>query len=135
MHIRILTVSALAMFLASPALADCQQEVSKLDEPVVAAETGAETGEGGMPATVHQEQVLGENPTEGEAAGAGASADTTSVEAVSPHQREVMKDVPDGDRTQATPLLSEARDMAAAGNEQGCMDKLAEAKTLLGINE
>ena len=135
MHIRILTVSALAMFLASPAFADCQQEVSKLDTTVIAAETGAETGEGGMPATAHQEQVLGENQTEGEAAGTGASADAASVEAVSPHQREVLREVPDEDRTQATTLLSEARDMAAAGNEQGCMDKLAEVKTLLGINE
>jgi hypothetical protein len=133
MHIRILTVSALAMFLASPAFADCQQEVSKLDETVIAAETGAETAEGGMPATVHQEQVLGENQTKGEAA--GASADTASVEAVSPHQREVLREVPDKDRTQATAVLSEARDMATAGNEQGCMDKLAEVKTLLGINE
>ncbi len=132
MHIRILTVSALAIFLASPAFADCQQEVTKLDETVMTAETGAETGEGGMPATVHQEQVLGENRTEGEAAGA---SDTGSVEAVSPHQREVLKDVPDDDRTQAATLLGEAREMAAAGNEQGCMDKLAEVKTLLGVNE
>ena len=133
MHIRILTVSALAMFLTSPAFADCQQEVTELDKTVIAAETGAETGDGGMPATVHQEQVLGENQTEGEAA--GASADTASVEAVSPHQREVLRNVPDDDRTQATTLLREARDMAAAGNEQGCMDKLAEVKTLLGVNE
>jgi hypothetical protein len=131
MHIRILTLSALAMFLASPAFADCQQEISKLDEAVIATATGAETGDTDMPATVHQQQVLDENQTEGEA----AEAATGSVEAVSPHQRDVLREVPDDDRTQATTLLSEARDMAAAGNEQGCMDKVAEVKTLLGINE
>jgi hypothetical protein len=76
---------------------------------------------------------LGENQTEGETEGAGAA--TGSVEAVSPHQREALREVPDEYRTQATTLLSEARDMAAAGNEQGGMGKLAEAKTLLGISE
>jgi hypothetical protein len=31
--------------------------------------------------------------------------------------------------------LSEARDMAAAGNKQGCVAKVVEVETLLGISE
>lgn len=127
MFIRLLTASALAVFVASPAFADCQQEVSKLDEAVVTAETGADA-----PATPHQEQVLGGGQTESATEGAGTA--TGSVEAVSPHQREAVRELPDEDRTKVTTLLSEARDMATGGNEQGCMDKVAEAKTLLGIS-
>ncbi|MCT7378413.1 hypothetical protein [Chelativorans salis] len=132
MHMRILTASALALLLASPAFADCQEEVSNLEEAVIAAETGAETGETEMPATEHQEQALEEVQTEGETAD---TAVTGSVEALSEHQREVLREMPDEDRTEASTVLREARDMAAAGDEEGCMDKLTEAKTLLGLEE
>ncbi|WP_163264082.1 hypothetical protein [Chelativorans alearense] len=133
MHMRILTASALALLLATPAFADCQEEVSSLDEAVIAAETGAETGETDMPATEHQEEALSEVETEDETADGSAAAG--SVEALSQHQREALREIPEDDRTEASTLLSEARDMAAAGDEQGCMDKLAEAKTLLGLEE
>lgn len=133
MRIHILIASASALLVASSAFADCQEEVSNLDEAVIAAETGAETGETDMPSTEHQEQALGEVQTEGEAASDGTAAG--SVEALSPHQREALREVPEEDRTEAKTLLGEARDMAAAGEEQGCLDKLAEVKTLLGLEE
>lgn len=132
MHIRILTASALALLLTSPAFADCQEEVSSLEEAVIAAETGAETGETDMPATEHQEEALDEARTEGETADTGPA--TGSVEALSEHQREALREVPDEDRTEASTLLGEAREMAAAGDEQGCMDRLADVKTRLGLD-
>lgn len=133
MFLRTLTASALGLLLVSPAFADCQEEVSSLDEAVIAAQTGAGTGDSEMPATEHQEEVVDENRTDDETADAGDVAG--AVDALSPHQREVLRELPDEERTQVGTLLGEARDMAAAGDEQGCMDKLAEAKTLLGLEE
>lgn len=133
MHIRILTASALTLLLASPAFADCQEEVSNLEEAVIAAETGAATGEAEMPATEHQEQVLSEDQAEDETADVVAS--TGSVEVLTEHQREALREVPDEDRTAAIAVLGEARAMATAGDEQACMDKLEEVKTQLGLEE
>ena len=58
MLIRFLTASALATLLAPSAFAACQDEISNLDQAVIAAETGAQTGDAAE-ATEHQEQVLG----------------------------------------------------------------------------
>ena len=127
MLIRFLAASALATLLAPSALAACQDEISNLDQAAIAAETGAQTGDTAE-ATEHQEQVLGGEQK-------ADTADVGDVEAASPHQTQVLREIPDADRTKATTLLTEARDSAEAGDERGCMEKLAEAKKLLGMDE
>jgi hypothetical protein len=127
MLIRFLAASALTALLVPPAFAACRDEISNLDQAVVAAETGAQTG-GAAPATEHQEQVLGAEQK-------ADTGDVGGVEGISPHQAQVVREIPDEDRTKATTLLTEARDSAEAGDEHGCMEKLAEAKKLLGLEE
>lgn len=132
MSIRFLTATALAMLLAAPAFADCEAEIANLDEAVIAAETGAGLGETGLPATQHQVEVLGleEDAEDSDAATAVGGA----AEPVTEHQQEVLADVPDADRAQLSGLLSEAREMAASGDEAGCMTRVEEARGLLGLD-
>lgn len=137
-----------ALLLAVPAQADCLQQIEMIDQAVVAAETGASAEESGMPATKHQEQVLsGEarveksdmpstehqqevlsKPDEDKAA-AGSLGDSNVA---SPHQRQVTG-LDDATREQASSLVDEARRLADAGQEEACMDKVAEAKELIGV--
>ena len=132
MSIRFLTATAVAVLLAAPAFADCEAEIASLDEAVIAAETGAVSGDTGMPATQHQEEVLGldEQAEEADVATIVGGA----AEPVSPHQQKVLADLPDAERAQLSDLLSEAREMAAAGDEAGCMASVAEARTQLGLD-
>jgi hypothetical protein len=130
MSIRIIAATALPLLLAAPAFADCRQELQKLEQATVSAETGASTNKAGVPATKHQEEAMRGTQK-------GVSQETTGstggqVKAVSPHQEQVM-----GERTaqsgeRASQLMTEARKMADAGDEQGCAGKLAEIKNLLG---
>ncbi|MCA1490526.1 hypothetical protein I6F11_06285 [Ensifer sp. NBAIM29] len=128
--IRHLTAAAVLPFLlASPAFADCSDELKKLEQTVVSAETGAGGTGSGMPATQHQEEVLAgqqEKPVGSETTGS-----TNTQEAISPHQEEVLRDVEPRDRP--AELLSEARELAEAGNEQACMEKLPEIRSLIGV--
>jgi hypothetical protein len=129
MSMRIIAATALPLLLAAPAFADCSQELQKLEQATVSAETGAST-KAGVPVTKHQEEVMRGTQK-------GVSQETTGstsgqVKAVSPHQEQVM-----GERTaqggeRASQLMTEARKMANAGDEQGCANKLAEIKNLLG---
>ena len=131
MSIRFLTATAVAMLLAAPAFADCEAEITSLDEAVIAAETGAGLGETGMPATQHQEEVLGlEEQAEG---GDAATVVGGAAEPVTPHQQEVLADLADADRAQLSGLLTEAREMAAGGDAAGCMARVEEARGLLGL--
>jgi hypothetical protein len=135
MSIRLLTTSAVALLIAGPAFADCDQEIQRLKEAVTQAETGA-----GLPATEHQEQVLaGDQQGEQGAAGAGQT-DVPDVPA-SPHQQQVLAEPAAGpgagdgaSAQQAADLVAQAGDMAQAGNEEGCMQKVSQAKDLLGID-
>jgi hypothetical protein len=131
MPIRFMTATAVAVLLAAPAFADCEAEIASLDEAVIAAETGAVSGEAGMPATQHQEEVLGleEQAEEADAATAVGGA----AEPVTPHQQEVLAELADADRAQLSGLLAEAREMAADGDEAGCMAQVEEARGLLGL--
>ena len=43
MSIRLATITAVSFLVASPALADCGQELAMLEQPAVSAETGAST--------------------------------------------------------------------------------------------
>jgi hypothetical protein len=126
---RIATVAAFALILASPAFADCKQELTALEPNVVSAGTGASTSESGMAATKHQEEVLAGKQKSGEPETTGSTA--AAVEPTSPHQEQVT-----GKRTQsdghASQLMAEARKMSEAGNEQECMKKVTELKDILG---
>jgi len=129
MSTRIATVAAFALILASPAFADCKQDLKALEQNVVSAGTGASTSESGMPATKHQEEVLAGKQKSGEPETTGSTA--VAVEPTSPHQEQVT-----GKRTQsdehASQLMAEARQMSEAGNEQECMKKVTELKDMLG---
>ena len=101
------------------------------------AETGASSAETGLPATQHQEEVLvGDQQGDNSAAGAGAPDVRPS-----PHQQEVLAEPAAGPASsgdaasgqQAADLIAQAGDMAEAGNEDGCMEKVTQAKDLLGI--
>jgi hypothetical protein len=154
---RVLAAGAALSLLAGPAWADCAADIEALDESIVAAETGAAAQDGSLPATEHQEEVLsgseagddmpatehqqqvlsGEQaPTEEAPMETGAGTATGSgsgdVEAASPHQREVVRELDDDTKTQASALTDEARELAAAGDEAGCLAKVGEAKALLG---
>ena len=135
-----------APMLSAGAWAACADETQALNQQIVAAETGATT-QGDMPATEHQQEVLsgsgqtgdmpaGEAPPMETAAGA-TGADSTGaggtgdVDATSPHQRQVVRELDDDTRTEASTLLAEAEALAAAGDEAGCMTKLEEARALL----
>jgi hypothetical protein len=139
MSMQLLTTSAVILLLAGPAFADCYQEIEGLNEAVIEAETGASSAGTGLPATQHQEEVLaGDQQGDKAAAGNGAAGPADVPE--SPHQEEVLAEPaagPAGDADsgqQAADLLAEARDMAEAGNEEGCMQKVNQAKDLLGID-
>ena len=134
MSMRFLTSSAVILMIAGPAFADCSQEIESLKGAVTEVETGASTAETGLPATKHQEQVLTGDQQGGKAAsGAGGQAAVPA----SPHQEQALAEPAAGKAAsgqQAADLVAQAGDMAAAGNEEGCMQKVAEAKDLLGID-
>ncbi len=134
MAIRFLTTSAVVLLIAGPAFADCNQEIETLKQAVTEAETGASTTESGMPATKHQEQVLAGNQ-QGDKSTAGDAAAGQSGVPASPHQQQVLAEPAAGPSgQQAADLVTQARDLAAAGNEEGCMQKIAAAKELLGLD-
>jgi hypothetical protein len=125
--------AALAVFglMTLPAAANCEAELSKLKDAVTAAETGATTAQSGVPATKHQEEVL----TGNKAAAGTATTESSSgaaVEAVSPHQKEVMGAKGAADAAHPSDLMKEAGDLAKAGDETGCMDKVTQLKKLMG---
>lgn len=131
MSLRIATASALALAFASPALADCKQELAMLEQKVVAKETGAATGKSGMPATKHQEEVTGKQQG-GDPEITGSTAG--KVDSTSPHQEQVTGERSAQSAEDASQLMAEARKMSEAGDEQGCLKKLAELKDMLGAN-
>ena len=130
---RLVITSALMLVLAGPAFADCTQELQSLDEAVIQAETGA-SAETGMPATPHQEQVLRGEQQGATGEGEPTSAGSASVPA-SPHQQQVLQQAPtaEGGGQHPAELVAEAREMAAAGDEEGCMQRVAQTKSMLGI--
>jgi hypothetical protein len=133
---RFATMSAVVVLVAGPAFADCSREIQSLKEALTEAETGASSTATGLPATRHQEQVLAGNQG-GDKAGVPGPADMPA----SPHQQKVLGEPAAGpagasDLTagqQAADLVAQAGDMGEAGDEEGCMQKVSQAKGLLGI--
>lgn len=144
MKISLVTTSAVLALLAGPAFADCAGELQSLDQTLVSAETGASTDPTGMPATQHQAEVLGGK----QASDTGTAEASTDAGGASPagaateHQKETTSNQPSvatGERGESasspslSQLSSEAKKSAAAGDEAGCMAKLAEIRTQLGM--
>lgn len=119
-------VFAAAIFLATPALADCADEVASLESQVSAAETGAAPDDSGMPATQHQSEVL---EGEQETMESSGTADSTTAPS-SQHQEETLSSVEGS--SDVAQLLEEAREHAEAGDQEACSQKLEEARTQLG---
>lgn len=134
MTFRLLITSAVALVLAGPAFADCMQEIQSLNEAVTQAETGASSADTGLPATPHQEEVLA-GSQQGNTAQSGASDAGQGEMPASPHQQQALTQQTDqGGGQQPADLIAEARDMVEAGDEEGCMQKITQAKSLLGID-
>jgi len=130
MSTRIAVTAAFTLIFAGPAIADCNQELKALEQNVVAAGTGASTSETGMPGTKHQKEVLGKQKS-GESETTGSTAQ--AVTSASPHQEQVTGLKGAGTDQHASQLMAEARKLAQAGNEQACMDKVAQIKDMLGM--
>ena len=128
---RLLIASAFTLLFTGPAFADCDQEIQGLNEAVIQAETGASSAGTGLPATPHQDQVLA-GKQQGQSGVAGQDAAAQAGVPASPHQQQVLAGAQTGQ--QPSNLIAEARDMAKAGNEEGCMQKVSQAKSLLGID-
>jgi hypothetical protein len=128
---RLLIISAVMLLTAVPAFADCEQEIESLNKAVTQAETGASSGAASLPATPHQEQVL-PGKQQGDTGTAGQSAAGQADVPASPHQQQVLAGGEAGQQT--ADLIAEAREMAETGDEEGCMQKVAEAKSMLGMD-
>jgi hypothetical protein len=127
-----LNIAALiALIIATPALADCNQELKALEQNVISAGTGASANESGMPATKHQEEALA-GKQKGNASDATGST-AVAVPPASPHQEQVTGKRGAQSAEQAGQLMAEARKLSAVGDEQGCMKKATELKAVLGV--
>ncbi len=102
-----------------------------LTEAGTQLETGASGAGTGLPATTHQEQVLEVQQQAGTGAAGQSAAGQADVPA-SPHQQQVLAGAQAGQQT--TDLIAEARDMAEAGDEDGCMQKVMQVRRLLGTD-
>jgi len=129
MFMRFSTATAFLVLVTAPAFADCAQELSKLEPAVTSAETGST--QSGMPATQHQQEVLSGKKAAVDSETTGSTGG--QVEAISPHQKQVTGkgDGVEADQT-TSQMMKEASDLAKAGNEDGCMQKVTELKKLLG---
>ena len=127
MTIRILPAAAVFGLLAFPAFANCEQELSKLNEAVTASETGATTEQ--VPATKHQEEVM--SGDQGTASTEPNASSGQAVEAASPHQK-VVRSKDAADAQHPSEMMKEADDLAKAGDEVGCMEKVTQLKELIG---
>jgi hypothetical protein len=131
MTMRFAAAAAIAVLAGSPAFANCTQDLTRLQQAVVSAETGASTNKTGMPATKHQEQVLAGNQQD---SGTETTASTSKgVQAVSPHQQQVTGQATGHDADQVSRMMTEAKNMAKAGDEEGCMMKVSEIKKMIGV--
>jgi hypothetical protein len=128
---RLLIAGAFTLLVTGPAFADCNQAIEDVKGMVTTAETGAGSAGSALPATPHQEQVLA-GKQQGETGAAGQGAAGSADMPVSPHQQQVLAKGQTGQ--QLSDLVAEASEMAEAGDEEGCMQKVSQAKSLLGID-
>ena len=134
MSARLFTTAAAVVLLgAGTAFAECDAEIRNLEEAMLHAETGATQAATGMPATEHQEEVLADDEAIAEEATAAAEQPDDPATL---HQEEVTAALePDAETMeQAGQLLAEAREMAAAGDQEGCMQRVEQAQALLDLD-
>jgi hypothetical protein len=134
MSARLFTTAAAVVLLgAGTAFAECDAEIRNLEEAMLHAETGATEAATGMPATEHQEEVLADDEAIAEEATAAAEQPDDPATL---HQEEVTAALePDAETMeQAGQLLAEAREMAAAGDQEGCMQRVEQAQALLDLD-
>ena len=74
--------------------------------------------------------LSGQKAKQGETTGASGAGQAAAP--ISPHQQQVLKET-QGNNQQPADLLAKAGNMAKAGDEQGCMQKVTQLKNLLGI--
>lgn len=139
MSARFLTTSAIMLLTTGPAFADCTQEVQRLEQAAIQAETGASSAGTGVPATKHQEEVLAGNQQTEESGGVAGGAGQSDVPA-SPHQQQAVEENQGGAgkmaaEQQTAELIAQARDMAEAGDEQGCMAHAEQAARIISALE
>ena len=127
---RVLLTSAFTLLFTGPAFADCNQAIQDVKEMVTEAETGAGSAGSALPASPHQEQVLPGKQSDTGAAGQSAAGQAEVP--VSPHQQQVLAGGQAGQQTAA--LIAQASEMAEAGDEQGCLQKVTEVKSVLGMD-
>ena len=130
MSMRLAATTAFALLLAGPAFADCNAELKNLDQAAVSAETGASTNQAGVPMTKHQKEVLGSKKQASDPATTGSTS--SGVKTITPHQEEVTKQSAGAEADQLSRMMMDARKMADAGDEQGCMNKVTDLKKMMG---
>ena len=131
---RAIVLTAFAVFLSAPASAqelEPEIDAATRDAIFAVATRGYANPDAAIPATPHQEQVLeGNQQGESSQAPSGPSSAGQADVPASPHQQQTLEE---GSGEQAADLVAEAREMAAAGDEDGCMQKVTQAKDLLGV--
>lgn len=126
----ILISAGIIGLLSGPTWAGCADELATLEAKVVTAETGASTEASGMEPTKHQQEVLSGDKSKVSGTDTETTASTSGgVEATTPHQKEVTGQ---GGAADPAKMMKDASDMAKAGDEAGCMQKLTELKSALG---
>jgi hypothetical protein len=129
MSMRLAATTAFALLLSGPAFADCKEELNNLDQAAVSAQTGAGS-DPGAPMTKHQKEVLGSKQQASDPEVTGSTSG--SVKSITPHQEEVTKQSAGAEADQLSRLMMDARKMADAGDEKGCMNKVADLKKMMG---
>jgi hypothetical protein len=120
----ILGSSLLLLALSSPAMADCAQDISQLENQF-------KNAEGQAPVTEHQAQTMQMAPTDGATTmpSQGSGPDAASSE----HQRQVLGGAgQESDQEKFVENLRQAKAAAQAGDEAACLNHARQAKTLLG---
>jgi hypothetical protein len=83
-----------------------------------------------MPETKHQDEVLANEQQSGSGDSTGGASG--EVETLTPHQKEVTGMAPDKS-ADVSQLMADARKLAEAGDEAGCMRKVGELKDAMGM--
>ena len=135
MSMRFLTTSAVILMIAGPAFADCSQEIEKSQR---GGDRGRDRSEYRRRPDFPQQSIRSRCSQAISRATRPHPAPAVRPRVpASPHQEQALAEPAAGKAAsgqQAADLVAQASDMAAAGNEEGCMQKVAEAKDLLGID-
>ena len=121
MKIKLLLSVAIIGLMSGPTWAGCADELAKLEQAVVTAETGASTDASGMEPTKHEQQVMSGDESDKAGAETAVTDETTAstsgqVKAEPPHQKEVTGQ---SDAKAPDQMMKEANEMAKSGDKAG----------------